>query len=246
VAATCCAGALLVSCAPPPAGDEETDRQSRTLAEAIAYPRQPDAAGFARAAMATTLGRSGTFSVLEAVDLEHERPEDPMARLVWRIHVEGYDYGMSERPTFDACYTVEFNYYEASSGPSRIHCPEGATPVRLAPTPRRDIPPEFSPALEAVLARLPATPAEADVRAALRAGLPPPPVDAETGLARVPPEVFVHVEGPDVGVALFARTGVEDKDCVLGQRKGGTVAVWSLNWRELREASCDGEAALAH
>lgn len=72
-------------------------------------------------------------------------------------------------------------------------------------------------------------------------------MDPETGLANVPPQVFVRVRGADVGVALFARTGVESKDCMMGHRLGGVVTVWSLNWRDLgpREASCDGDAALA-
>jgi hypothetical protein len=225
----------------------ETDRQSETLAVAIGYPRQPDADGFARAALDTTLGRTPEFSVLEATDLPHTRPDEPMARLVWRIHVDRYEPGLGSREAFDVCYRVEFDYYGATQEPVRIDCPSDAVPVTPAPTARRDIPPEVNPALEAVLTALPAAPTEADVRAAVTEGLPAPPVDEDTGLARVPPEVLVEVKGVDVGVALFARTGVESTDCVLGHRVGGVVAVWSLNWRDLgpHEANCAAETAFA-
>jgi hypothetical protein len=244
------AGLLLTSCGiagvSPAVQDEESDRQSKTLADAISYPRQSDAAGFARAALATNLGRSGSFSVLEAKDLEHSGPEDAMAHLVWRIHHDAVDTDGKRAPARDVCYSVEFNYYGASSGPSRVDCPENATPVTPPPLPRRDIPPEFNPALEAALGKLPATPSEADVRAVLAAGLPGPRVDPDTKVASVPPDVLVVVKGADVGVALFARTGVESKDCVMGNRVGGVVKVWSLNWRDLGplEKSCSAEAAL--
>lgn len=223
----------------------ETDRQSETLAMAIAYPRQPDADGLARAALNTPLGKTPEFSVLEATDLPHTRPDEPMARLVWRIHVDRYEPGLGSREAFDVCYRVEFDYYGATENPVRIDCPSDAVPVAPAPTARHDIPQEDRPALEAVLAALPAAPTEADVRAAVVEGLPPSPVDDDTGLARVPPEVFVEVKGVDVGVALFARTGVESTDCVLGHRVGGVVAVWPLNWRDLgpHEVPCTTETA---
>ena len=250
VAAVACSGSLLASCAVlggSGAGDAETDRQSTTLADAIGYPRQPDAAGFARAALATRLGKSGSFSVLRAEDLAQEDPADPMARLVWRIHREAVDSGWQQTPAFDACYEVEFGHYGAVSEPSRVTCPDNATPITPPPLPRRDIPPDFAPALESTLGALPGTPGEAEVRDALAAGLPAPRVDPETNLASIPPQVLVRVEGADVGVALFARTGVDGKACMMGRRVGGEVRVWSLNWRELgpMEKPCTPEAALA-
>ncbi|WP_436496999.1 hypothetical protein [Actinokineospora sp. HUAS TT18] len=240
-----CFAAFATACGVTAAGDAETDRQSETLADAISYPRQPDAAGLARAALATPLGKGGTFSVLEARDLDHKGPEDPMALLVWRIHRDKLDAKGNDKG-FDACYTVEFDFYGPSSGPSRIDCPDNAEAITPAPEPRRDIPPEYAPALEAVLGKLPATVGEADVRAALESGLPAPKVDPATGLAALPPQVFVHVKGSDVGVALFAQTGVESKDCVMGHRLGGVVKVWTLNWRDLSlmEKSCGAQDAL--
>jgi hypothetical protein len=245
VVTTVSVGLVLAACGAT-SGDAETDRQSSTLAEAISYPRQPDAAGLARAALETTLGKSPDFNVLEAKDLDHKAPLDPMAHLVWRIHRPADESTLHKTPAFDACYTVEFNYYGPSSGPSRSTCPANAVPLKPAPLPRRDIPPDINPALEAVLGKLPASLTEADVRDALATGLPKPPVDPQTGLAGVPVQVFVQVKGVDVGVALFARTGVGDKDCVLGNRVGGAVKVWSLNWRDLGplEKSCSAEAAL--
>jgi hypothetical protein len=236
------AGLLLASCGifESVLGDAETDRQSTTLSDAISYPRQSDAAGFARAALATSLGRSDSFSVLEARDLDHSAAEDPFAHLVWRIH-RAAGTGWDTTPAFDACYAVEFNYYGTTSL-DRTTCPANAVAITPAPLPRRDIPSDFVPALETLLGKLPATPSDADVRAALATGLPAPRVDPETHLAAIPPESAFQVKGPDVGVALFTRTG----DCMMGHRLHGTVKVWSLNGRDqMQEKPCGAEAALA-
>lgn len=245
VATVACAGLLLASCGSSGA-DEEADRQSETLADAIGYPRQPDAAGLARAALATALGKSPGFSVVRAEDLPHGKPEDPMARLVWRIHWDAFESGWTKTPEVDACYRVDFNYYGAVSEPDRVTCPDDVTPITPPPLPKRDIPPDYAPALEATLGALPATPGEAEVRDALATGLPAPAVDPETGLAAIPPRVLVQVRGADVGVALFVHAGGDDKDCMMGSRVGGEVRVWSLNWRDLgpMEKPCTPEAAL--
>ncbi|XVS61203.1 hypothetical protein ACQPYE_23170 [Actinosynnema sp. CA-299493] len=250
VAAVLCAGLLLTSCGgqgDSAVGDAETDRQSATLADAIGYPRQPDAAGLARAALATQLGGSPDFSVLRAEDLAHGGPEDPMARLVWRIHRDAHNSGWEQTPEFDVCYEVAFDHYGAVSAPARVTCPADATPITPPPLPKRDIPPDFTPALEAALGALPGTPGEAEVRDALAAALPAPRVDPETGLTSIPPAVLVHVRGADVGVALSAHTGGDGEHCVMGRRVGGEVRVWSLNWRDLgpMEKPCTAEAALA-
>lgn len=250
VVTVACAGLLLTSCgflSGSGAVEADTARQSQTLADAIGYPRQSDAAGLARAALATPLGKSAGFSVLVAEDLPHEGPEEPMARLVWRIHYDAYDSGWKQTPAVDACYEADFNYYGVMAEPSRVTCPENATPITPPPLPKRGITPDFTPALEATLGALPAAPGEAEVRAALAAGLPGPKVDPETNLASIPPRVLVHVRGSDVGVALSANTGGDGKQCVMGSRVGGAVRVWSLNWRELgpMEKPCSAEAALA-
>ncbi|GAA5121888.1 hypothetical protein [Haloechinothrix salitolerans] len=102
---------------------------------------------FARAALATPLGRSSNFSVLEATDLDQESPGDPIARLVWRIHRDESGSGWHHSPAFDACYRVEFNEYGVVTDPSRIDCPENATAYTPPPVPKRNIPREFRPAL---------------------------------------------------------------------------------------------------
>ncbi|MCE6996452.1 hypothetical protein LZG04_16835 [Saccharothrix sp. S26] len=103
-----------------------------------------------------------------------------MTRPVWRIHVDAHG---------------------AVGDPVRVTCPGDATPTTPPSLPKRDVPPEFGPALEATLGALPA-----------------PPVDPTAGLAGVPPQVHV---------------------------RGGEVAVWSLNWRDLGplEKPCGPEAA---
>ncbi|MEQ0565383.1 hypothetical protein ABJI51_40435 [Amycolatopsis sp. NEAU-NG30] len=236
----CGAGLLLASCGVFAPGDAETDRQSTTLADAISYPQQPDATGLARAALATTLGRSSNFSVLEARDLEHSDAKDPFAHLVWRIH-RPESTGWGTTPAFDACYAVEFNYYGTTSL-ERTTCPADAVPITPPPLPRADIPPDFEPALKALLGKLPPAPVDADVRTALATGLPAPRVDPETHLAAIPPETAFQIKGTDVGVVVFTRGG----DCMMGHRLHGTVKVWSLNWRDhIQEKPCGAEAALS-
>ncbi|WP_143046963.1 hypothetical protein [Amycolatopsis xylanica] len=224
-------------------GDARTDRQATTLAEAISDPSQVDAAAYVRAALATNLGKSAAFSVLVAEDLAHKDVKDPAVRLVWRIHEDVSDTDWSRSSALDACYRAEFGYHGLTSAPERVTCPEHAVPITPPPVPRRDIPETFAPALEALLGKLPPAPSEAEVRGAVAAGLVPP-VDPETRLAAVPPEVFVQVRGADVGVALYAHTGIKDTQCLMGRRAAGEVSVWSLGARE-QEFPCGAEAALA-
>jgi hypothetical protein len=58
----CCAflltSAVLTGCSTPP-GNSETDRIARVVADAISYPRQQSAAGYATAALATRAARDG-------------------------------------------------------------------------------------------------------------------------------------------------------------------------------------------
>jgi hypothetical protein len=70
-------------------------------------------------------------------------------------------------------------------------------------------------------------------------------VEPATGLAAVPPDTFVKVKGVDVGVALFASTGVESRDCLMGHRADGAVKVWALSWDDKEGELCDAETALA-
>lgn len=237
-------GLLLASCA---AGNAETDRQAATLANAISWPRQDSAAGFARAALATSLGKSSGFSVLEARDLDAPQLTDPMAHLVIRIHHEGSESGFSRTDPVTACYSLDFNYYGIIGTPDRITCPDNATAITPPPEPRREIPPGSDTALQSILTSLPATPNEADVMTALRTGLPAPPVDLETRLAGVAPEVAATVNGVDVGVAIRMVDGSSGIECLFGSRVNGTILVWYPPRVLVQpgETSCDPASALA-
>lgn len=215
-----CSGQLLGGARTP-----DTDEQARILAEAISYPRQHTAAGFARAALATRLARGGAFSVLEIRELSPEQPGGTFARLVIRIHHEAHDGGWTRTEAVTACYRMDFDDHGIVGAPEEITCPEGATPTTPPPVPRWEIPDGAQDALRSVLAGLPRQPREGRVRAALERELPAPPVDPQTGLAGRPPRLDAVVRGGEVGVAVAAGQG-EGADCLLGARTGGTVLVW--------------------
>jgi hypothetical protein len=68
--------AVVAGCSRPPRS-AETDRIATVVADAISYPRQSSAAGFARAALATRAGRSGR---LRLVAMEELPADDPRTR----------------------------------------------------------------------------------------------------------------------------------------------------------------------
>jgi hypothetical protein len=242
-----CCGALMAGCAASPAGTRETDRQAETLAVAISWPRQSSAAGFARAALATTLGRSPHFSVLEVRDRDASKPEDPKAHLVIRIYQPGSEEGFASVDPVTACYSMDFNYYGIIGEPDRITCPDNAVAITPPPVPRRDIPAEHDAALQSILAAQPANPTEAEVMSALQRGLPAPPVDPNTNLAGVPPQVAAKVSGGDIGVSLRAVDDSGSVQCLFGSRVKGDVRVWRPPGVLVQpgETSCDPESALA-
>lgn len=236
-----CGIALLSACA---AGNGETDRRARVIADAISYPRQTSAAGFARAALATPLAAGGDLVVLEAADVEAADPGGPSARLVVRIHEDGDDAWLFGTDPVDACYEMRFGHHGVVGEPSRVRCPENAVAITPPPVPRTEVPQSHDEALPRILAELPAEPTEADVDAAL-ATLPAPPVDPRTGLAGVPPEVDSTVEGLDVGVAVRARSG-DRVHCLMGVRRNGEVVTWRPSYKRVApgELTCDGMTAL--
>jgi hypothetical protein len=115
---------MLAGCTSPEVAG--VDREVQTLAEAISWPRQQSAAGFARAALQTPLGMSQGFAVLEAQDLSAPTLTDPMAHLTIRIYAPATG-GWGEDVT--ACYSMAFNYYGIVGVPERIRCPTDATPI---------------------------------------------------------------------------------------------------------------------
>ncbi|MFC0540064.1 hypothetical protein [Kutzneria chonburiensis] len=205
---------------PRGAGTKETDRQARTIAEAISYPRQADAMGYARALIAVNhIGAQ----VMEATDIQHTDLQKPMVHLVMRINYQACRKGdllMCEQVPATVCYGVDLNYYQPLSSPWVVDCPSNA-PVIPPPLPRTDIPAGTVDSLQSILAALPASPTEAQVTAAL-AGLPKPVVDPKTGLAGIPPTVRSSIHGTDVGVSVLGG----DHDCLLGLRENGKAKAW--------------------
>jgi hypothetical protein len=235
---------LLTSCAAP--GDEETDRQATVLADAIGYPRQSSAAGLARAALATPLGKSPSFSLIEATDLPGGTPSEPMAHLVFRIHREGGQTGWKKIEPLTACYGASFDYYGVIGAPERISCPVDAVAITPPPVPRREIPVGYDSVLKSTLAALPLSLSSADVLTALGRDLPAPPVDPSTGLVGVVPAVEAAVTGVDVAVAVHIKDG-DEIDCLFGTRVGGVVEAWSPSRKQVRpgELSCSPATAFS-
>jgi hypothetical protein len=221
---------------------DETDRIARTVATAISHPRQDSAAGYARAALATGAGRDGRLQVVAMEELRARELIDPMARLVFRVHLEEEEAGWFTRtPAVTACYEARFSYYGVVGTPRRIGCPEDATPVVPPPTeprPKVVIPAGADRLVGKVLAGASRAPAAAEVRAAVLEGLG----RAARGRSVPPPEVAT--DGADIGVSLFEP---DSRDCLLGARVDGQVLVWRPSRVQLQpgELSCDPGTALA-
>ncbi len=239
--------AALSSCSTPP-GNALTDREVAQVVRRISSPRQGSAEGLVRAAVGPH-GADPRLQVVVAEDLRAEKIEDALARLVFRIHIDGKSYGGTFGGTQDpvtACYEARFNYYGVIGDPRRIDCPPGATaivPTPLAPKPRTAIPPDYDNALAKILAEVPARIAVGDLKARVIAGLPASAVDPGTGLTDHQPTVETAANGSDVGVSLWAPEG---RHCLLGARISGTVTVWRPSSTQLQpgELSCDPQTAL--
>ncbi|MFD4639286.1 hypothetical protein ACFWN2_18350 [Lentzea sp. NPDC058436] len=230
-----------------PEGNENTDRKARQVADRIGYPRGTDGNAYARSALEGNPDQK-YFAVLEITDSPTDDPRKVRASLLFRVH----DPGTSEAPpTFrlweedpvTACYRATFNYYGVTDGgPDRVRCPDGAKPVVPPPAQRTGVPENYLDAFRTILAALPATPAQDDVLAALRAGLPPVPVDEQTKLPWVEPRLDAFVRNGDVGV--IAASGGQ---CLAGVRPaGGTAEAWYPPRVQTQpgEYGCSGQSAL--
>jgi hypothetical protein len=71
--------ALAAGCSAAPPGNAETDRIAEVVSRAISYPRQESAAGYARAALATSAGRAGTLRLVAIEELSCD-PATALAR----------------------------------------------------------------------------------------------------------------------------------------------------------------------
>lgn len=202
-------------------GTAETDRQAQTLAEAISWPRQHSAAGFARAALATTLGRTPAFAVLEMKDLHAPTLTDPLAHLVIGIHHPATDEKSGRTDEVLACYRMRFNYHGIIGAPESIECPQNALPIIPPEYPSFAKPEVFDSRVRTVLAALPAEVDQQQVFDALkRADLIDSVSDPET--EKRDPGIDITVSGPHVGVAYLGSDGA----CLLGSRTKVGIRVW--------------------
>jgi hypothetical protein len=231
-------------CSRPP-GSAETDRIAEVVADAISYPRQTSATGLARAALATRAGQDGRLRLVAIEELHAVGPQDPMARLVFLVHLQGSEGAFTTEPAVTACYEARFNSDGIIGSPRRIACPRGASPVTpppATPEPEIAIPDGADELVERVLAAAGRRPDAEEVRASVQEGLRKAAAGDPAG--REPPLPQVSTDGADVGVAMLEPDG---RACLLGARVGGQVLVWRPSRVQLQpgELSCDPGTALA-
>jgi hypothetical protein len=106
-------------------GNRETDRIANVVSDAISYPRQDSAAGYARAALATRAGQDGRLRVLAIEELKAGKLGDPLGRLVFLIHLEGSEAGWTISRPVTACYKAEFSFYGVVGSPPEDGLPAG-------------------------------------------------------------------------------------------------------------------------
>ncbi|GAB2984242.1 hypothetical protein [Nocardioides montaniterrae] len=223
---------LLTSCSAGhrPTGTADTDRQAHVLGLAIAYPRQQDAAGLARAALAA----NDTVAVLEATDVAPSQ-----SRLVIRIHVPtqppANEFERST-PAYDACYRLTYQMPSSSldGEPDRVDCPAGAIPMTPPPAPPvPHLPRDADARMRMVLRDLPPAPSLARVRHALRVAFP--------SVATVDAAIEGDRVAAAVGVSSFGHA-----ECEIGLRTGTHVGAGPMTGPQLEpgEAGCEADLAL--
>lgn len=124
-------------------GNDETDRVARVVSDAIAWPRQESAMGYARAAADTTAGQDGRLTVVEVTELEADNLTEAFGELTFLVHLDGSTAGFIETDPVTACYRAEFGFYGVVGSPRRTHCPEDAAPVDIPA-----LPPDVEAAVE--------------------------------------------------------------------------------------------------
>jgi hypothetical protein len=220
-------------------GNGETDRIARVVSDAIGWPRQASAMGYARAATQTTAGHDGRLTVVEVTELKAETLDAPFAELLFLIHLKGSTAGFITSDPVTACYRAEFGFYGLVGSTQRTGCPENATPVEIPAEPtngaRPQIPDNADRLLRAQLRRHPSAPQPAQLEVGVASALA---VDPQA----LPPDVEASADGPDVGVSVRG-----DEDCLLGARIAGKIWVWRPSTVQMQpgELACDPETALA-
>jgi len=222
----------------------ETDRVARIVADAISFPRQSSAEGFARAALDTRAARDGRLAVVEATDLHptirtvQDRLQ-PIAHLVFRVHLPAGSDGWHEWPEVTTCYAADFSQYGIVATPRRVSCPDAGPLVVPPPAPTAVVPQGTAAVLRRVIRASAPSPDQARLRDDVRDGLGPL-VAAAHGLE---PDITVVVDGADLGIGVDA--GAEG--CVLARRVSGRIEVWHPPSVVVQpgELSCDAATALA-
>jgi hypothetical protein len=230
-----------------PDGNSDTDKSAREVAERIGYPVGTDGNAYARSALAGNPDPK-YFAVIEITDSPTDDPQKVRVSLVFRVHHPGTS--AAEQPLrlwqkgpVTACYRADFNYYGVTDGgPDRIRCPEDARPITPPPAQKTGVPDTYLDAFKTILAELPPTSTQDEVLAALRAKLPPMPVDEQTKLPWAEPRLDAFVE--DGAIGIIAGGG---GSCLNGVRlKDGTVAAWYPPRVQTQpgEYGCSGQSAL--
>lgn len=238
------AGSLLAGCgstAFSAPGNDETDGVAQVVSEAIGWPRQDSAMGYARAAADTTAARDGRLSVVDVTEQPTDDQRDPFGKLTFLIHLDGSTAGLIRTDPVTSCYRVTVGPYGVQGSPRRIHCPNHATPVHISAAPmsggpQADIPGGADRLLRADLRRLPTTaPRVAQLRADLVVAL-------KRGRSAGPLDVDAAADGVDIGVSVRS-----DDECLLGARTAGEVKVWRPSAVQLQpgELTCNPRTALA-
>ncbi|MCG8922065.1 hypothetical protein [Lentzea sp. CC55] len=231
-----------------PDGNSTTDEKARKVAERIGYPVGADANAYARAALEGN-GDPKYFAVLEVTDSPTSDATKVRASLLFRVFDPGTSeshqpWRLWEEDPVTACYRADFTYHGVTGGgPERVHCPAGAQPVVPPPAQKTGVPPAYPDAFKTILTELPAAPTQDEVLAALRAKLPPLPVDEQTKLPWADPHLDAFVRDGNVGV--IAKGG---GSCLAGVRLAdGTVAAWYPPRVQTQpgELGCSGASALA-
>ncbi|WP_052685551.1 hypothetical protein [Lentzea aerocolonigenes] len=230
-----------------PDGSGYTDKTAEEVADRIGYPVPRDGNAYARAALHGNTDPK-YFAVIEITDTPTNDTEKVRATLVFRI----YDPGTSESPPswrlweqdpVTACYRADFNYYGVlGAGPERVRCPENATPITPPPVQKTGVPDTYLDAFKTILAELPPAVTQDEVLAALRAELPPMPVDEQTKLPWAEPRLDAFVRDGQIGIVAGG-----GGQCLNGVRlTGGTVAAWYPPRVQTQpgEYGCSGQTAL--
>ena len=231
-----------------PDGTSDTDKKAAEVADRIGYPVGADAYAYARSALEGNTDPK-YFAVVEITDSPTDEPTKARASLVFRIRDPGTSedppsFRLVEEDPVTACYRADFNYYGVmDDGPERVRCPQDARPITPPPVQRTGVPETYLDAFKTILTELPPTPTQDGVLAALRAKLPPMPVDEQTKLPWKDPRLDAFVKDGNVGIVAGG-----GGSCLNGVRlTDGTVAAWYPPRVQTQpgEYGCSGQSALS-